>query len=126
MQKQYEAYKQTANMVTADPREFDATLLMKSAGQLQRLADNWAQLDRRELANALLYNRKIWTVYAASAADTAHPLPREIKQNIANLAVFIFKRTIEIEGTDKPEPSMLDALININRQIAAGLSQKAA
>lgn len=126
MQKQYEAYKQTANMVTADPREFDATLLMKSAGQLQRLVDNWAQLDRRDLANALLYNRKIWTVYAASAADTAHPLPREIKQNIANLAVFIFKRTIEIEGSDKPEPSMLDALININRQIAAGLSQKAA
>jgi len=126
MQKQYDAYKQTANMVTADPRQFDATLLMKSAGQLQRLVDNWPSLDRRELATALLYNRKIWTVYAASAADTAHPLPRDIKQNIANLAVFIFKRTIEIEAAEAPEAHMLDALININRQIAAGLSQKAA
>jgi flagellar protein FlaF len=124
MQKQYEAYAQTANMVTSDPRQFDATLLTKSAGQLQRLRDTGSDLQRRDLSAALLYNRKIWTVYAASAADNAHPLPREIKQNIANLAVFIFKRTIEIESATEFAPEQLDALININRQIAMGLSQK--
>lgn len=109
-------------MVVADPREFDASILLKAASRFQRLRDNWEDGDRKELAEALLYNRKIWTVYATSAAELDHPLPREIKQNIANLAIFIFNRTLEIQV--KPEARLLDALININRQIAAGLLQK--
>jgi len=122
MQRSHEAYSQTAKMVVADPREFDASILLKAAGRFQRLRDNWSDDNRRELADALLYNRKIWTVYATSAAEMDHPLPREIKQNIANLAIFIFNRTLEIQV--KPEARLLDALININRQIAAGLLQK--
>jgi len=109
-------------MVVADPREFDASILLKAASRFQRLRDNWEDGDRGDLAEALLYNRKIWTVYATSAAEMDHPLPREIKQNIANLAIFIFKRTLEIQVS--PDARMLDALININRQIAAGLLQK--
>lgn len=109
-------------MVTGDPREFDASILLKAASRFQRLRDNWEDHDRRELSDALLYNRKIWTVYATSAAEMDHPLPREIKQNIANLAIFIFNRTLEIHA--KPEARLLDVLININRQIAAGLLQK--
>ncbi len=122
MQRPHDAYNQTAKMVVADPREFDASILLKAASRFQRLRDNWEDGDRKELAEALLYNRKIWTVYATSAAELDHPLPREIKQNIANLAIFIFNRTLEIQV--KPEARLLDALININRQIAAGLLQK--
>ncbi|MEN6543381.1 flagellar biosynthesis regulator FlaF [Parvibaculum sp.] len=122
MQRHHQAYNQTATMVTGDPREFDASILLKAASRFQRLRDNWEDHDRRELADALLYNRKIWTVYATSAAEMDHPLPREIKQNIANLAIFIFNRTLEIHA--KPEARLLDVLININRQIAAGLLQK--
>ncbi|KAB7739110.1 flagellar biosynthesis regulator FlaF [Parvibaculum sedimenti] len=122
MQRHHQAYNQTATMVVADPREFDASILLKAASRFQRLRDNWEDHDRHELADALLYNRKIWTVYATSAAEMDHPLPREIKQNIANLAIFIFNRTLELQG--KPEARLLDALININRQIAAGLLQK--
>ena len=51
-------------------------------------------------------------------------LPKEIRQNIANLAIFVFKRTLEIQSA--PAVEMLDVLININRQIAAGLMQKPA
>jgi glutamate synthase (NADPH/NADH) large chain len=48
----------------------------------------------------------------------------EIKQNIANLAIFIFKRTVELMIDKKPE--RLGVLININRQIAAGLRERPA
>jgi len=121
MSKPYDAYASASRMATQDPREFEATILTKSAGQLQRIRDNWAAEKASTLHDALLYNRRIWTVFAASAAENEHPLPREIKQNIANLAIFIFKRTNEIEAQNEPAPQLLDTLIMINREIAAGL-----
>ncbi len=48
-----------------------------------------------------------------------NPLPREIKQNIVNLGLFIFKHSFALMiDTD---PAKLQVLININREIAAGL-----
>ena len=42
-----------------------------------------------------------------------------MKVNIANIAIFIFNRSLDIITDTRPE--MLDALININRTIAQGL-----
>ncbi|MBX3496457.1 MAG: flagellar biosynthesis regulator FlaF [Parvibaculum sp.] len=124
MSRPHEAYANASRIATTDPREFEASILTRAAGQLQRIRDNWTAESNATLRDALLYNRRIWTVFAASAAELEHPLPREIKQNIANLAVFIFKRTAEIEANREPEPQLLDTLIMINREIAAGLYQK--
>ncbi|MBX3492001.1 MAG: flagellar biosynthesis regulator FlaF [Parvibaculum sp.] len=124
MSRPHEAYASASRMTISDPREFEASILTRAAGQLQRIRDNWTAESNATLRDALLYNRRIWTVFAASAAELEHPLPREIKQNIANLAVFIFKRTAEIEANREPEPQLLDTLIMINREIAAGLYQK--
>lgn len=121
MSKAHEAYASASRMAPKDPREFEASILTRAAGQLQRIRDNWATESGTSLYDALVYNRRIWTVFAASAAENDHPLPREIKQNIANLAVFIFKRTSEIESATEPQPQLLDTLIMINREIAAGL-----
>lgn len=121
MQNPAEAYGKAAKMATGAPRELEGTLLIKAASQLQRVKEGWPD-SRKELHPALIYNRKLWTIFASSAAETDHPLPKEIKQNIANLAVFIFKHTSKVEA--EPAPERLDTLININRQIAAGLFQK--
>ncbi|ODN70770.1 flagellar biosynthesis regulator FlaF [Methylobrevis pamukkalensis] len=53
-----------------------------------------------------------------------NPLPADIKQNVANLGVFIFNHTMKT--LIRPEPGKLTTLININRQIAAGLRASAA
>ena len=125
MSKAHEAYASASRNAPRDPREFEASILTRAAGQLQRIRDNWANEQGSTLRDALLYNRRIWTVFAASAAEIEHPLPREIKQNIANLAVFIFQRTSEIEAANEPAPQLLDTLIMINREIAAGLYARA-
>ncbi|MDP3328117.1 flagellar biosynthesis regulator FlaF [Parvibaculum sp.] len=125
MSKPHDAYASASRMAITDPREFEATILTRAAGQLQRIRDNWSNEKASTLRDALLYNRRIWTVFAASAAEAEHPLPREIKQNIANLAIFIFKRTSEIEASHEPAPQLLDTLIMINREIAAGLYSRA-
>jgi flagellar protein FlaF len=125
MSRPHDAYASASKIAPRDPREFEATILTRAAGQLQRIRDNWTNETSAALYEALVYNRRIWTVFASSAAENEHPLPREIKQNIANLAVFIFKRTSEIESTNEPQPQLLDSLIMINREIAAGLYSRA-
>ena len=114
---------QTVGKKTGNPRELEANLLSKSATNLQRIREDWALADS-ELLGALKFNRKLWNVFLNSVTREESPLPTAIRQNIANLGIFVFKRTIEIQST--PAPEMLDVLININRQIAAGLMQKPA
>ena len=111
-----QAYNQVAKTVES-PREREAALLMKSAGMLQRVKDEWPA--REQLGAALTYNRKLWTIFLTSATREDNPLPQQARQNIANIGIFVMGRTRELMF--QPEAHKLDALVQINRQIAAGL-----
>lgn len=111
------AYQQTTKTVET-PREREAALLIKAAVSLQNIRDTWP-LDFDQLAKALTFNRKLWTVFMNSASDEASPLPHQIRENIVNLGMYILNQTREM--TLEPRPQTLDGIININRQIAAGL-----
>lgn len=114
------AYASTAKVTsTASPRDLEASLLLKAAARLQSVKDNWDQA-RSELSPALAYNRKLWTILSTSATKPENPLPLPIKNNIANLGLFIFQRTIDIEI--EPAPEKLSILVSINSNIAAGLA----
>lgn len=117
MQNAASAYARVAQ-ATQSPRELEANVLLKAATRLQAVKDEW-QTRQNELDEALLYNRKLWTVLVTSVTREDNPLPKLIKQNITNLAVFIFNRTLELSSA--PAPEKLSVLININREIAAGL-----
>lgn len=122
MQNPAQAYGKTAKVVS-NPRELEAGLLTKSAQQLQAVKDQWDP-SGDAFHSALVYNRKLWSVFAGSVTEESNPLPRQIKQNVANLAVFVLKRTVQVQAN--PAPEKLDALININREVAAGLFQRPA
>ncbi|GLQ18852.1 flagellar biosynthesis regulator FlaF [Maritalea porphyrae] len=111
------AYQQTAKK-TASPRELEASLLSKSAAQLQRIKDDWDN-KQSELEGALTYNRKLWTVFLTSVTKDENPLPIAIKQNVANLGIFVMNQTITVLA--RPAPEKLAVLININQELAAGL-----
>ena len=91
---------------------------MKAASRLQAIREDWVG-KRAELDEALTFNRKLWTILVTSATDADNPLPQAIKNNIANLAIFVFERTITVMS--EPAPEKLAALVTINREIAAGL-----
>ena len=107
---------------TQSPRELEASILMKAATRLQAVRDDWAGR-RGDLDEALTYNRKLWTILVTSATDAENPLPQQVKNNIANLALFVFNRTLAIAG--EPAPDKLAVLVNINREVAAGLRSQA-
>lgn len=103
---------------TAGPRELEANLLLQSASRMQAIRDHWS--DRRpDLEEALLYNRKLWSIFLTSVTRDDHPLPKDIRQNVANLGVFVISQTMSLMSD--PRPDNLGSLIKINRELAAGL-----
>jgi flagellar protein FlaF len=117
-----QAYQQVAKR-TGNPRDLEANLLSRSAADLQRIRENWDEA-RDDLSEALKFNRRLWHVFLNSATsnDTNH-LPQALRQNVANLGIFVMKHTIKTEA--KPEANKLDVLIRINRELAAGLRASA-
>jgi len=120
MQQGAQAYKNVANE-TSSARELEASLLLRSAAQFQAIRDGWERR-KLELNEALLFNRKLWTLFLASVTRDDNPLPIDIRQNVANLGLFVINRTINL--TSNPQPDGLGTLININRNIASGLRSR--
>ena len=104
---------------TASPREIEAQALLKAARQLQEVQTNWKGPDRN-LHNALMFNRRLWSIFLTEAEANENPNSREVRQNIANIGIFVLKQTIEMQMD--PHPSKLKSLIDINCNIAAGLA----
>lgn len=117
MQSAAQAYSKVARQI-ASPRELEADLLLKAAARLQAIHDAWDH-KRSELNAALTYNRKLWSIFLPAVTGSQHPLPLAVRQNVANLGLFVMKRTLAIMA--KPEREQLPTLININRELAAGL-----
>ncbi len=121
MQQATRAYGAVANQ-TASPRELEADLLLSAAARLQAIRDGWNDKSP-ELDAALLYNRKLWSIFVTSATSAETKLPTNLRQNVANLGIFVFKQTLAVLADPKPEN--LGSLININRELAAGLLARA-
>ena len=96
----------------------EANLLLRAAAQFQGICDSWDRYST-ELSEALLFNRKLWTIILTSVTRADNPLPVEIRRNVASLGIFVIKQTLKI--TINPQPDELGILININRRIASGL-----
>lgn len=106
------------------PRDLEADLLSRAAHRLHEVRENWPA-SRSDLDEALLYNRKIWQVLVTSVTKEDSPLPRQIRQNVANLGIFIFNETRELMDANH-RVEKLNSLININRELAAGLRARPA
>ena len=103
---------------TASPRELEADLLLRAAAKLQALRDA-EHASRPDFEAALLFNRKLWSIFVTSATQNDNPLPPAVRQNVANLGIFVMSHTLAMTNDHRPE--LLAPLISINRQVAAGL-----
>jgi flagellar biosynthesis activator protein FlaF len=117
MNNSTQAYARTAQQ-TLQGRDLEAHVLLKSAARLQGIRDNW-DLRKAELDEALLANRKIWTIFVSSMSAEECQLPSVLRSNMINLGMYVFNRTIAM--TVDPNPQQLNVLIDINRNIAMGL-----
>ena len=117
MQHAAQAYGKVASQ-TSGPRELEADLLLKAAARLQAISDGW-DAGRDQIDEALLYNRKLWSIFLGSVTRADNPLPAMVRQNVANLGIFVLNQTLSLIA--EPKREKLGSLISINRELAAGL-----
>jgi flagellar protein FlaF len=98
-----QAYARTSQ-TTASPREIEAQALLRAARQLQEVQANWTGPDQK-MYKALLFNRRLWSIFLTAVEDNDNPNALEIRQNIANIGVFVIKQSIEMQMDPDPDPS---------------------
>ena len=82
-------------------------------------------LDRLEFsrrAEALDWNRRVWSAFATDCGAKGNALPDQLRAGIISLSLFVSKHSSEVlrDGAD------IEPLIDINRMIMQGLEQNAA
>jgi len=73
-----QAYGKVAKQ-TSSPRDLEANLLLRAAARLQAVSDGW-DAGREPLEEALLYNRKLWSIFLTSVTRPDNPLPEQVRQ----------------------------------------------
>lgn len=112
-----------------NPATNEAWALIEAARRIAgvvRYGDFTKLEDRRKMRDALRLNLRLWTIIqaeqtiAASGEDTSeNALPTAIRHNILTLCKFIDNHSVDT--MIEPTADKAAVLININRNIAAGL-----
>jgi flagellar protein FlaF len=113
-----QAYARVAT-TSASPRDIEAQALLKAANKLQSIVAN-PEMERTEIFEALGFNRKLWSIFLSEALREDNPQPAAVRQNIANLGIFVLTQTMALQIS--PQRDHIKPLIEINRNIAAGLA----
>ncbi|TGY87249.1 flagellar biosynthesis regulator FlaF [Marinicauda algicola] len=116
----YRAY-QTASARAENPRETEYRLF----GQVTRAlieARDAGSTEIRKRADALDWNRRMWTGLAADCGSDGNQLPEGLRAAIISLAIFVSKETSAVMRGE----SDFETLIDINKTIMQGLAPQAA
>ncbi|MEW5728676.1 MAG: flagellar biosynthesis regulator FlaF, partial [Pseudomonadota bacterium] len=98
------------------PGYTEAWALIEAA---RRMADSVDSPEpKRAMKEGIRLNWRLWTIFQADlSADES--IPAEIRSNLLSLCQFIDKYSVE--ALIEPEVKHIEALVNINRNIASGL-----
>ena len=100
-----------------NPRETEGRALLEAA---RRMSVAQAEPeDKKAISDAARLNWRLWTILQAEICAPECALPGDLRTNMLNLCNFIDKHMVDVLA--HPSPEKLNVLIDINRQIAAGL-----
>ena len=111
------ASQQRAALENAPPQAAEGYALAEMARRLDAVSKK--PDDLAAIREMVRLNWRIWTIFQAELVDPECQTPQAIRENLLSLSNFIDKRSAEL--ISKPDASKLAVLININRQIGAGL-----
>lgn len=117
--KKYERRPELGN-----PAQTEAWALIEAAKRLAvSITDDASDPKNTKNARkaALRLNWRLWTIFQAELTTERSELPDEIRVNMLTLCKFVDKHTVG--ALVNPTPESMTVLIDINRNIAAGLAQ---
>ena len=115
------AYARIAN-TTSSPRDIEAQALLKAANKLQAIVSN-ENATTDQISEALTFNRKLWSIFLSDVMRDENQQPLEVRRNIANIGIFVLSQTMALQIS--PQVEHIKSLIEINRNLAAGLNGRA-
>lgn len=113
------AKSQEASLSSGPPQLTEAWALTTAARKMMEAKERPDDIEG--LTHSVRINWRLWTIFQAELSEPTNQMAKEIRENLLSLAAFIDKQSTSILGD--PRPEKLDVLININRQIAAGLAE---
>jgi flagellar biosynthesis activator protein FlaF len=117
-----EAYRTAKNSANMSGREIEAAALTRCALMLSDCLKDWDAPGRdAKLDEALRTNQRVWSILQGELTIKDNPLPKQLKEDLLSLSIFIDKRTIQVMA--HPVPEKIKILIEINLNIAAGLEK---
>ncbi|UTW57631.1 flagellar biosynthesis regulator FlaF [Kordiimonas sp. SCSIO 12603] len=114
----YQAYK-TAQNTTESASQTEYRLLAQVTNALMTAKDK--EYSGVQLVEALDWNRRVWSVFAADCGAKGNQLPHQLRANIISLSIWVSKHSSKVMR----KQAKLDDLININRTIMEGLADQA-
>ena len=109
---------QTAQASVISDNQVEKMAFERAIVLLKRAADNIR--DFESYVSALKFNQTLWTLIQAGVCDGAIKLPAHLKTNMLNLSLFVDAQTFK--ALANPKADYLTPLIDINQNIAWGLS----
>ena len=119
MSQGYSTYAQS-QQVAETHQETEARALLRCASRLE-LAQQ-PGVSYADYCEAVQHNQRLWTVFQVSLLKGEHTLPAELADLLKSLSLFVDRRTMRAFA--EHDGKLLNVLININRQVAAGLMQQ--
>lgn len=110
---------QSATTRSENPRATEYRLFAQVTRALIAARDNAGDIKVR--ADALDWNRRMWSTLALDCSDDGNGLPETLRAGIISLSLFVSKHSSAVLRTGAD----MDTLIEINRMIMQGLEAQA-
>lgn len=96
-------------------RQSDSLAFSQAANLLEQACGQ----DRTRLEAALKRNQRLWTQVQRLLAPDSHPLPIKLRADLLSLSLFVDRQTVK--ALISAAATDVRPLIDINREVAAGL-----
>ena len=113
-----QAYQQAATRAES-PRDMEYRLF----AQVTKALMDAAALDRSEVgkrADALDWNRRLWSTLGADCSDPDNQLPAPLRASFISLSIWVSKHTSAVIRRQED----IEALIDVNKMIMQGLASQ--
>ena len=114
------AYQKTQRS-TEQPRETEYRLFAQVTQALIE-ANAQGRANVAAFVDALDWNRRLWSTLAADCASNGNKLPDTLRAQIISLSLWVSRFSSEATASG----ASLEPLIDVNKSIMAGLSQRPA
>ncbi len=115
----YNTY-QSAQTNKDDPRDIEYRLLAQVTTALIKSREN--PTDTKQRVDAAKWNRDVWAAFRQDLTSDYNKLPQDLRAALVSISLWVDKETLQImDGKGD-----IDAAIEINRNIMAGLKPESA